>query len=99
MAGYMTILNSNVYDGQFINGAAAPVADGTLMVVADDGKSLKLPEADTASKFIAREVTTIYDGIPAVRFVVASLAKPMYLVETQSVYNDDEVYDTTARTN
>ena len=98
MAGYMTILKNNVYDGSFINGASAPVENGTLMVLKADGKSLDLPTADTTSKFLCKDVTTLYDGIPAYDVMATTLDKLYFLVENQFDYNDSEAYDTTKYT-
>lgn len=95
MAGYMTKMFGNVYEGELTNGAAAAVENGVLMVMGSDGKTLVLPEADTTSKFVAKEKTTLYDGIPAVRFVAQQLDKVYYLVENNFDINTSEAYDTT----
>lgn len=98
MAGYMTKMHGNIYEGELTNGAAAPVANGTLMVLGTDGKTLVLPAADTTTKLVAKEKTTIYDGIPAVRFIVNKLNANYYFVENGFEYNDCEAFDTTTYT-
>lgn len=95
MAGYMTKQTHNVYEGEYVNGAAAPIENGTLVVIDTTGKKFVLPEADTNSKFLCKEVTTIYDGMKAYRMVVQSLAKPYYLVDNQADINDSAEYDAT----
>lgn len=93
MAGYMTTLKSNVYNGRLANGAAAAVKNGTLMVLGADGKTLVLPAADTNSKFVAMENTTIFDGMPAVVYNANKLANTYYFIENPSDHNDCEAYD------
>lgn len=93
MAGYMTKMHGRIYEGEFVNGAAAPVANGTLMVLGADGRSLVLPAADTTSKFLCKEVTTIYDGITAYRMVANKLNANYYFVENLPEINDSEAYD------
>lgn len=93
MAGYMTVLTHNVYNGRLANGAAAAVKNGTLMVMGTDGKTLVLPEADTNTKLVAIEKTTIYDGMPAVVFNCDTLAKTYYFVQNVSDHNDSAAYD------
>ena len=61
MAGYMTKLQGYMYEGELVNGAAAPVQNGILMV--QDGNTLVLPSADSTTKLVCKEATTIYDGI------------------------------------
>jgi len=72
MAGYMTKLQGYVYEGELVNGAAAAVENGILMVqgTSTDAGKLVLPSADTTTKLICKEVTTIYDGVTAYRFIV-----------------------------
>lgn len=53
-----------------------------------------LPTADANTKLLCKEVTTIYDGIPAYRFIVTAVNKPVYFVENGFEVRDD-VYDTT----
>ena len=50
MAGYMTKLQSYVYEGEWENGAANPVPNGIVMV--QDGNRLVLPAADSTTKFV-----------------------------------------------
>ncbi len=94
MAGYMTELHGYVYVGELVNGAAAPVLNGILMVQgtgANAGK-LVLPAADTTTKFVCKEVTTIY-GETGYRFIVDTLAKRYYFVENGHDFNDSQEYD------
>ena len=92
MAGYMTKLQGYVYEGEWVNGAAAPVPNGILMV--ENGDALELPTAESTSKFVCKEVTTIYDGTVAYRFVVDKLNKRYYFVENGNEYfNDQANYD------
>lgn len=80
MAGYMTKLQGYVYEGELVNGAAAAVANGTLMLQDDD--ELVLPgSADTTTKLVCKEITDIY-GELGYRFVVDKLNKRYYFVET-----------------
>lgn len=95
MAGYMTKQLHNVYEGEFANGAAAAIENGTLVVLNGDGTKMVLPEADTTSKFLCKEVTTIYDGMKAYRMVALELAKLYYLVDNQTDINDSAEYDAT----
>lgn len=78
-AGYMTKLSGYIYEGELVNGAAAPVANGTLMV--QNGDALELPSAESTSKFVCKEITDIY-GELGYRFVVDKLNKRYYFVET-----------------
>lgn len=92
MAGYMTKLQGYVYEGELVNGTNAPVKNGIIMV--QDGNSLVLPSAESTTKFICKEVTTIYDGMVAYRFIVDKLNKRYYFVENGSEYfNDQAEYD------
>lgn len=93
MSGYMTKMHGNIYEGELVNGAAAPVANGTLMVIGSTGDKLVLPSADSTTKLIAKEKTTIYDGQPAVRFIVEKLAANYYFVENAAEINDSGEYD------
>jgi hypothetical protein len=93
MAGYMTKMYGNLYEGEFRNGAAAPVANGTLMVLDTSTMKLVLPAADSTTKLICKEVTTIYDGIVAYRMIVDKLNKNYYFVENAQEYNDATEYD------
>ena len=95
MAGYLTKLQSYVFEGELVNGAAAAVPNGLLMVQgtgANVGK-LVLPAADTDTKFVCKEVGTIYDGRVAYRFIVDALAKRYYFVENGADINDSAAYD------
>lgn len=92
MAGYMSKLQGYLYEGELANGAAAPVENGILMVL-DNTNKFVLPTADTTSKFIAKEETTIYDGVPAWRFIVNKLNANYYFVENGFDINDSEAYD------
>ena len=89
MAGYMTKLQGYVYEGELVNGATDPVANGTLMV--QNGDKLELPSAESTSKFVCKEITDIY-GELGYRFVVDKLNKRYYFVETheEDFYADGE---------
>jgi len=91
MAGYMTKLQGYVYEGELANGAADAVQNGILMV--QNGDTLELPAAESTSKFICKEVTTIYDGVVAYRFIVDKLNKRYYFVENGADINDSAAYD------
>ena len=93
MAGYMTKQTHAVYEGEYVNGMEAAIENGTLVVLDATGTKLVLPETDTNSKFLCKEKTTIYDGIPAYRMVLLSTDKLYYLVDTQVEYNDATEYD------
>ena len=95
MAGYMTKLQGYLYEGELLNGAADPVPNGIVMVqgTGDNATKLVMPSADTNSKFICKEVTTIYDGVTAYRFIVDALAKRYYFVENGFDINDSQAYD------
>lgn len=95
MAGYMTKLQGYVYEGELVNGAAAAVENGILMVqgTSTNAGKLVLPSADTTTKLICKEVTTIYDGVTAYRFVVDTLAKSYYFIENGHDINDSAAYD------
>ena len=54
---------------------------------------LVLPAADTDTKLVCKEVTTIYDGVVAYRFMVDTLAKRYYFVENGFDINDSQAYD------
>ena len=95
MAGYMTTQLNNVYVGEYANGADAAIENGTLVVLNTAGTAMVLPEADSASKFLCKEVTTIYDGMKAYRMVALALSKLYYLVDNQADINDSAEYDAT----
>ena len=93
MAGYMTKLQGYLYEGEYVNGETDPIENGTLVVI--NNGAMKLPgAADTTTKLICKEVTTIY-GLPAYRFVVNKLNANYYLVENGYEFNDAEEYDLT----
>lgn len=79
MAGYMTKLQSYLYEGELVNGAQDAVPNGILML--QNGDALELPAADSTSKFVCKEITDIY-GELGYRFVVDKLNKRYYFVET-----------------
>lgn len=54
-----------------------------------------LPTKDANTKLLCKEVTTIYDGITAYRFIVTALGNKTYFVENGFEVNDAEAYDTT----
>jgi hypothetical protein len=95
MAGYMTKLQGYVYEGELVNGAAAAVENGILMVegTGDNVGKLVLPSADTTTKLICKEVTAIYDGVTAYRFIVDKLNARYYFVENGFDINDSAAYD------
>ena len=96
MAGYMTKLQGYVYEGDLANGAAAAVENGVLMVQGtstDAGKLKFAGSADTTTKLLCKEVTTIYDGVVAYRFVVNKLNANYYFVENGFDINDSAAYD------
>lgn len=95
MAGYMTKLQGYVYEGELVNGAAAAVENGILMVqgTGDNVGKMVLPAADTDTKFVCKEVGTIYDGRVAYRFIVDAVAKRYYFVENGFDINDSAAYD------
>ena len=95
MAGYMTKLQGYVYEGELVNGAAAAVENGILMVqgTSTNAGKLVLPSADTTTKLICKEITTIYDGVTAYRFIVDKLNARYYFVENGFDINDSAAYD------
>lgn len=95
MAGYMEKLQGYVYEGTLTHNEAAPVANGLLMV-RQNGK-LKLA-ADADAKFEYVGAATIYDGIPAHRFVVKHLDQPIYFVENAMLDRCECTYDNTEYT-
>lgn len=107
MAGYMTKLNGYVYEGELANGASAAVANGVLMVPGtstNKGKLVLIGSADTTTKLLCKEVTTIYDGLvngsatTAYRFIVNKLAANYYFVEQNFETDETAVYDGSAKT-
>jgi len=96
MAGYMTKLQGYVYEGELVNGAAAPVENGVLMVPGtstDIGKLKFIGSNDSTTKLLLKEITTIYDGVTAYRFVVNKLNANYYFVENGFDINDSAVYN------
>ena len=95
MAGYVVKHLGYLYEGELVNGAAAPVENGVLMVqgTTTNAGKLVLPAADTDTKLVCKEVTTIYDGVVAYRFMVDTLAKRYYFVENGFDINDSQAYD------
>ena len=89
--GYMTKLQGYVYEGEWVNGESDPVPNGIVMV--QNGNALELPSADSTTKFVCKEVTTIY-GEVGYRFVVDKLNKRYYFVENgMDDFNDGGEYD------
>lgn len=95
VAGYMTKHLGYMYEGELVNGAAAAVQNGVLMVqgTGANANKLVLPAADTTTKLVCKEVTTIYGGVVAYRFIVDTLAKRYYFVENGFDINDSAAYD------
>ena len=94
--GYMNTQYGNIYEGQYANGASAPVSNGILMVLDPTTMTLKLPSAaDSTSKFLCTEVTTIYDGVPAYNITVEKLNDRYYFVENTQDWIDGTEYDLT----
>lgn len=96
--GYMTKLQGYLYEGRLSNGASAAVPNGLLMVqgTSTNADKLVLPgSADTTSKFVCTEVTDMYGGVTAYRFVVDKLADRYYFVENSFQFNveDYQTYD------
>lgn len=92
----MTKLQGYVYEGEMINGAASAVENGVLMVPGTStnvGKLVFAGSADTTTKLLLKEVTTIYDGVTAYRFVVNKLNANYYFVENGFDINDSAAYD------
>ena len=92
MTGYMTKLAGYVYEGTWANGAAKPVPNGLIMVqgTGDDKDKLVLPAADNTAKFVCTEVTDVYGGVVAYRFVVDSIAKRYYFVDNSFQFGVEE---------
>lgn len=97
MAGYMTKLQGYLYEGELTNGAGKPVENGILMM--QEGDKLILPKSESVGvKLVCREVTDIYDGIVAYRFIVDALDGRYYLVENGFEYDNTQEYDLTKYT-
>ena len=95
--GYMSKLQGYVYEGRLANGAANPVPNGLIMVqgTVTSGANanvdkLVLPAADSDTKFVCTEVTDMYGGVTAYRFVVQQLSKRYYFVENSFQYGVEE---------
>jgi len=97
MAGYMTALQGYVYEGELVNGENTAIENGMFVAptIANGQLVMKLPAADTDTKLLCKEVTTIYDGMPAYRFIVNAVGKNNYFVENGFEVNSAAVYDTT----
>lgn len=97
MAGYMTKLQGYVFEGELKNGASAAMKNGSLCVpkVVSGELVMGLPAADASTKQLCKEVTTIYDNIPAYRFMVNKVNNPVYLVENGYEAGTNLVYDNT----
>ena len=96
MAGYMTKLQGYVYEGELVNGESSAVENGILMVPGTStniGKLKLIGSADTTTKLLCKEVTTIYDGVTAYRFVVQKLNANYYFVENGFDINDSAAYN------
>lgn len=101
MAGYITKPQGHIYEGELTNGLSTAVGNGTLLVLGtgeNKGKLVAPAAADTTSKFVLREVTTIYNGTTAYRFIADTLSANYYFVECNFDINDSEAYDETAYT-
>lgn len=94
-AGYMTKQLNNVYEGELTNGTGGPIFNGVIVERTRDGLTYF---ASSACKFLCKELTTIYGGIPAARFVVTALDRLCYFVDNQIDINDSAEYDGTAYT-
>ena len=90
--GYMTKLHGYVYEGRLANGASDPVPNGLIMVqgTGANADKLVLPAADANTKFVCTEVTDIYGGVTAYRFVVQELSKRYYFVENSFQFGVEE---------
>lgn len=90
--GYMTKLQGYVYEGRLANGASDPVPNGLIMVqgTGANADKLVLPAADANTKFVCTEVTDIYGGVTAYRFVVQELSKRYYFVENSFQFGVEE---------
>lgn len=92
MNGYMSKLAGYNYEGTWKNGAGKGIPNGMIMVhgTGADADKLVLPAADGNTNFICTEVTDIYGGVVAYRFVVDALAKRYYFVENSFQFNVEE---------
>ena len=95
MAGIMNKLNSYLYQGEMVNGAAAAVKNGVLMVPGTStnyGKLVLPSSADSTSVITCIEATELY-GVPAYRFRIDKLNDTYYFVENVHDFNDSYEYD------
>jgi hypothetical protein len=81
--------------GQTVLVAPDMLLYGVLMVLGtgENAGKLVMPTADADTKLLCKEVTDIYDGVVAYRFVVNKLAGNYYLVENGFEFNDAVDYD------
>jgi len=97
MTGYMNTMYGNIYEGQYRNGASAGIPNGTLMVLDPTTMTMKLPAADTDTKFLCLGPINIYDGVAAFEFVVDTIAagKRYYFIQNEVEVMDGTEYNTT----
>ena len=79
-----------------MNGESGAVDNGVLMVPGtstNNGNLKFIANADTTTKLLCKEVTTIYDGVTAYRFVVQKLNANYYFVENGFDINDSAAYN------
>ena len=99
MAGYMTALQGYVYEGELVNGeSSTAIQNGMLVTIQSNGNGglcMKLPAKDANTKLKLKEITTIYDGITAYRFIVDAVGTPTYFVENGFDDVNQVTYDTT----
>lgn len=99
MAGFMTKLQGYIFEGENVNGTAAGVKNGTIMKLGTStniGKLVAVGSEDANAKFLCKEVTEIYNGTAAYRFVVQAIPATAnyYFVENGfTAYNDMIAYD------
>lgn len=91
MAGYVTKHIGYLYEGEFANGETTPIENGTIVKI--DGTVMK-KATDTATAFLAKEETTIYDGVPAYRFQVIKKVDNLFLVDNNADVNTCGEFDT-----
>lgn len=96
--GYLKIGLNTVWDGRAINDTESIMTDGMIAYPngVDAEGNIKLTLKTVATDlFTVREVTEIYDGIPAYDLVVKAVEGPVYFIKSQHDYNDSEAFDTT----
>lgn len=93
MAGYVTKHVGYMYEGEFANGETSPIENGAIVSIDATTKTMKLATSATKA-FLAKEETTIYDGMPAYRFQVVAAADGLFLVDNNADINTSEAYDT-----